>query len=414
AFDRRLDPHRWAFDLNGHQKWSTTTGGQADPFAQFQAQLAVGPNGTVYHTNLIGTLGWSVQAIRPTDGSVLWTYYQFPGNDYSPPDVGPGGTIYVARNLSFLDALNPNGTLLWEFSDGSIVDQPIASPAGDIVFAGGRPNFGMPGFIRAYSTVTGQPLWSLDLGTANGGNAILYSRSRFTSDGSAVYFGTAILGQSSINPFSYLYAIDTTATPPAFLMTLTLDATTVVGAMPSTGTVTLSAPAPSGGVVVTLTSSNTAVASVPPSVTVAAGQSSETFTVTTFNIGITTTSTISGYYNGGTASSVLTVTAGPTQAKLSSVSLSPTTVTGGSTATGTVRLTGPAPAGGAIVRLSSSKPRVAAVPASVTVPAGATSATFTVTTKRATATTALIRGSFGGVSRQATLTVTRGDAVLSP
>ncbi|MBI4591444.1 MAG: PQQ-binding-like beta-propeller repeat protein, partial [Candidatus Rokubacteria bacterium] len=49
AFDPRLDPHRWAFDQNGLQKWSTTTGVQAYPLALVHAPLAVGPNGTVYH-----------------------------------------------------------------------------------------------------------------------------------------------------------------------------------------------------------------------------------------------------------------------------------------------------------------------------------------------------------------------------
>src|SRR2546425_10687720 len=63
---------------------------------------------------------------------------------------------------------------------------------------------------------------------------------------------------------------------------------------------------------------------------------------------------------------------------LSSVTLNPTSVVGGNPSTGTVTLTAPAPAGGAVVTLVSTG-AVASVPASVTVPAGATSATFTVT-----------------------------------
>ena len=67
---------------------------------------------------------------------------------------------------------------------------------------------------------------------------------------------------------------------------------------------------------------------------------------------------------------------------LASLTVNPSSVVGGSPSTGTVTLTGPAPAGGALVSLSSSNTSAATVPASVTVAAGATSATFAVTTSR--------------------------------
>src|SRR5262249_31185997 len=49
----------------------------------------------------------------------------------------------------------------------------------------------------------------------------------------------------------------------------------------STGTVTLTGPAPAGGAVVTLSSSFATLASVPPNVTVAGGASSANYTITT-------------------------------------------------------------------------------------------------------------------------------------
>jgi hypothetical protein len=64
---------------------------------------------------------------------------------------------------------------------------------------------------------------------------------------------------------------------------------------------------------------------------------------------------------------------------VSSVSVNPSGVTGGSPSTGTVTLTTPAPDGGITVALFSSNTAVATVPATVTVPAGATSVEFTVT-----------------------------------
>src|SRR5467141_480499 len=86
----------------------------------------------------------------------------------------------------------------------------------------------------------------------------------------------------------------------------------------------------------------------------------------------------------------------PASVSLSSLSLNPTSVTGGNSSTGTVTLSGPAPAGGAQVVLASNN-GVASVPSSVTVPAGATSATFPVSTSAvSTSTTVTITVSFGG------------------
>jgi hypothetical protein len=74
---------------------------------------------------------------------------------------------------------------------------------------------------------------------------------------------------------------------------------------------------------------------------------------------------------------------------LVSLSVSPNSVTGGAsgTATGTVTLSGAAPSTGFIVALSSSNSTVASVPSSVTVPSGATSQTFPITTSAVVATT---------------------------
>lgn len=90
---------------------------------------------------------------------------------------------------------------------------------------------------------------------------------------------------------------------------------------------------------------------------------------------------------------------------LSSVSLDPATVSGGASSTGTVLLTGPAPAGGAEVTLASSGP--AATLGMILVPAGATSATFPVSSSLTlAATSATITAALEGVTKSATLAVT--------
>jgi uncharacterized repeat protein (TIGR03803 family) len=200
-----------------------------------------------------------------------------------------------------------------------------------------------------------------------------------------------------------------TVTPPGAvtISSLTLNPSSVTGGNSSTGTVTLSGIAPSGGAVVTLTSGNTSVATVPSSVTVAAGNTSATFSVSTTTVSSSTNVAISGTYGGANQSANLTVTPASV-VTLSSLTLNPHSVTGGNSSTGTVTLSGNAPSGGAVVTLTSGNTSVATVPSSVTVPAGSTSATFTVSTQRVSQNTNVtISGTYGG-TQSATLTVTSG------
>jgi len=72
---------------------------------------------------------------------------------------------------------------------------------------------------------------------------------------------------------------------------------------------------------------------------------------------------------------------------LQTPTFNPASIRGGTSSTGTVALAGPAPAGGAVISLLNSNPSVATVPATVTIPAGQTSATFPVTTTPVATTT---------------------------
>ena len=165
-------------------------------------------------------------------------------------------------------------------------------------------------------------------------------------------------------------------TAPA-LSGLTLQPSSVTGGAGVTGSVALSAPAPASGVVVTLSSSDSAVR-VPLSVSVAAGASTATFAITTTAVSASTSANVTASYSGVSKSATLTVqpAAAPV---LSSLSLQPSVV-GGNAATGSVSLSAPAPAGGVVVTLSSSNTGLATVPASITVPAGASSVGFSVST----------------------------------
>jgi hypothetical protein len=189
---------------------------------------------------------------------------------------------------------------------------------------------------------------------------------------------------------------------PAALASVVMNPASVFGGSSSTGTVTLNGPAPTGGAVVTLSNTNPTAATVPASVTVAAGATSVTFSATTTPVAAATSAIITATYNGTTQTATLPIN----PVLMASVAMNPASVFGGSSSTGTATLNGPAPTGGAVVTLSNTNTTAATVPASVTVAAGATGVTFSVTTTLvAAATSATITGSYNGSTQAATLPI---------
>ena len=200
--------------------------------------------------------------------------------------------------------------------------------------------------------------------------------------------------------------LHTAAAGPVALNAVGVSPSSVTGGTSAQGTVTLTGAAPADGAAISLSSSNPAVVGVPASTTIAAGATSATFAVTSSTVTANTSATVTATYNGTSRTAAITITPEPPPASLQGVSVSPASVTGGTSAQGTVTLTGAAPAGGAAVSLTSSNPAVAAVPASTTIAAGATSAPFTAATSTVTAaTTVTISAAHNGVTRTAALTV---------
>ena len=192
---------------------------------------------------------------------------------------------------------------------------------------------------------------------------------------------------------------------PAALNSVMVSPSTVSGGRSATGTVSLTAAAPSTGALVNLSSANPA-ASVPSSVTVPASSSSASFAVNTTAVSSTTVGNITASYSGVNRSTTITVNP-PAPAVLSSLTLNPKTVVGGSTSVGTVTLN-KVTASAVVVTLASNKPTKASVPANVTVPAGASSANFNITTASTNKKiNASITASYGGVTKSATLTMVR-------
>ena len=164
---------------------------------------------------------------------------------------------------------------------------------------------------------------------------------------------------------------------PTLGVTLPASVTEGAGALANQGSVTLST-ASAVARTVTLTSSDPTAVTVPASVTLPADQASVTFTPTILDDtkingtrAVTITASVTGFTSAGSALNVL-------DNENTNLALSLANLTEGGTATGTVSISGTLTTN-LVVALSSGTPARLSVPASVTIPAGSTSATFTET-----------------------------------
>ena len=229
------------------------------------------------------------------------------------------------------------------------------------------------------------------------------------------------------------------AQAPLVITSVTLNPSSVIGGATVSVIVTLSENAGPAGVSMSLKSSNPAIATVPQSdVRVQPGTRAASFMVQTKPVTANPNVVTDPPFVDLTAWGSISTGGGnspPTPLPwksarlivlppaLASLTLSPSSVSGGTAVTAEVRLTGPAPAGGFTLTLTSKltgagpAPRVispgvrqgpVSVPAQVTIPAGATSVTFPVTTGRVTATIpAQVTASHGAFNtKSATLTIT--------
>lgn len=189
---------------------------------------------------------------------------------------------------------------------------------------------------------------------------------------------------------------------PLGLSSLVVNPPTVIAGTQSQGTVTLSGPAPAGGVVVNLSSSATNRATVPPTVTIPAGASNATFPIQTLpaQAGAVVISANVGGVN---------LTATLNLVRLVSLVVNPPQVGPGQQATGTLALSGPVPTA-AVVNLSSSNLQLARVPQSVTIPPNAPAFNFPIQTTQVTgeiSATVNISGTLSGVTVSAPMVIIR-------
>jgi trimeric autotransporter adhesin len=184
---------------------------------------------------------------------------------------------------------------------------------------------------------------------------------------------------------------------------------TMTGAGNVSCTVTLNGGAPAGGLAVGLTSSSANLV-VPASVTVPAGSNNTTFAAQASAVNANVTAVITAAANGSspTASILLTPII-----LVSSLTCNPAAMTGAGAVSCTVSLNGVPGAGGLVVGLAGNAASVTG-PASVTVPAGSNSASFTAQVSAVSANaTVVITATANGSSQTASIALTASPILVS-
>lgn len=325
----------------------------------------------------LGTLGGSASV-----GEAINAAGQVTGSAEIAPDISHAFFFDGAR-MADLGTLGGRNSIAHAINTG-----------GQVVGEADTTAFGQPhAFVSTLGRVRDlNALLPADSGWELFGAAAVNDRGQITGYGNHVINGAN---------FQRAFLLTPVAVPPSDFA-LSLTAARVTGGDTPIATITLTAPAPTGGAVFAITS-NTGAALIPAKVTVPEGQTQAVFRVTTTPVAFPITSTIRAAYNGVTRYANL-VTTPPI---LKWLTASPPTVKGGSATTGTVALTGPAPSGGVTVYLYSNT-AAALVPATVTIPAGARGHTFTIKTNKVVATvTTTLKASYRTASVYAFLTVTR-------
>jgi uncharacterized repeat protein (TIGR03803 family) len=378
-------------------------------------------NGTIYRLSVQQEPAPTISSFTPKSG--------FPGTS----------VIITGTNLSYATSVTFNGTPATITSDTAtqiVATVPSGATTGPISVTtlGGTvtttsnftvvtlqsvkvsPNLTCPGLQTAVILTFSAPTPTAVTITASSSNSTVFPvPSTFTfpaNQTSATLVKQTPHSVSAGTPITLTATLGGTAVTGTFnvvpwVQSVSVSPATVVAGGGAVMTINLAAAAPSGGLAVNVSSSNTDAsptdASGNPlkSITVAAGATSATVNITTYTSASKHTATLSAGNHGATQTCTLAINAGSVK-----LSVSPSTVISGSVTTfGLVTLGAAAPPQGTVVTLTSSS-SAASVPASITVPSGSKSASFVITTSLVSAATgASISATAGTITATATLTL---------
>jgi len=264
-------------------------------------------------------VGGQDPALRTTDGNVQKIFRAM--QKYGLIVADNGSDMFITGTFDTRwnnNVLNPAFSLL-SASDFDVITlgwtPSVSAPALASISAspnavvGGSPSTGTV-------TLSAPATSSLNVTLSSASNvAVVPANVSILQGASSAIFGITTSGVATQNlitlsaGYNHITKTTTLTVNPAVaaaLTTLVLNPASVVGGNASTGTVTLTGPAPANGARVTLTSSQPKHARVPPSVVVPAGSSSSTFTVTTTAVRRDMSMTISASYAGVTKTATLT------------------------------------------------------------------------------------------------------------
>jgi hypothetical protein len=211
---------------------------------------------------------------------------------------------------------------------------------------------------------------------------------------------------ASLNGASQTATINLTASQPLTLSSLVCNPTSLDSGAVATCILTVSNAAPNGGMVVGLASNNNLLHVVAPSVTVRANRTAAIFKATSGLITQPQVATLTATLGGTSRQFDISLLAGIVPFSLT---CSPSVIRPGTVTVCTVNLSQAAPNGGTSVALASNNGQLS-IPASVTVEAGSSSATFSAIASQVTGFTQRVKitASSGGGSTSTFVTIQRG------
>ncbi len=246
----------------------------------------------------------------PWGGPIDWGLNMFVGGKWfatgdfdrnGSPDVAmvDGSAVYIARNsmgnppLLGLLTLDSNYVVGGPSTVNGTVKLGGPAPAGGFVIALASDN---PAAILPNTSVT----------IPAGANS-----ATFTVATRAVAAATPVTISATLGSVTQIALI--TVVPPVSVSSITIAPASLFGffgGKGAFGTVTLGSPAPDSVVVVTLSSSNTAVATVEASVSVLPGATTGTFLLSALHVNVDSPITITGSYQGTTTTGIVNVLKG--------------------------------------------------------------------------------------------------------
>jgi hypothetical protein len=413
------------YSPTGSQVWLRTYAGPGTS-QDDASSLVIGPAGEVYvgGSGISASGNYDFTIIKyDSAGNQIWLrQHDSPvgGDDgIRAMAVDAWGNIVAAGNIGGASGrpdygtmkYDPTGNLLWaKYYNGPLnhedsVNAVTSDTDGNVYVTGSSRSSTDGDYATICYDASGNQQW---LARHNGSGNFADSAQAITVDGAgAVYVtGQSYGGVGTRDDFTTIkYA------PPAAasIVSLTLTPSTVVGGEGGTGTVTIDMAAGSGGRNVGLASGSSVIA-VPNTVTVPAGSTSGVFSFSTGVVSSSVTRYITATLGSSSRQAALTITPGG----LLSFSVNPTNLTAGASSVGTVRLSGPARSGGTQVQITPNTSVITAPP-SVTVPAGQTTASFTLgTSYMSTRATRTVTATLGSISKIASLTIAPAYDLVNP